>query len=363
MLELDKEILKKTIVLIPSLDPDEMLESYAQGLKEAGFDKIVVVDDGSKKENRKYFPKTDDGKVVLLRHAVNQGKGRALKTGFHYILNTYKKSDIAGVITADADGQHSVEDTVKVALQLVTDESFVLGTRDFNEAQVPFKSRNGNKITTIVFQALFGKKINDTQTGLRGIPYDFLTKCLMLKGERFEYEINMLIDAVRSGMKITEVFIRTIYFNSNRATHFSAVKDSLKIYGVMFGDFMKFSGSGLLSSVIDISVFAFLTKVVFSTLQVTMATFWGTVFARAVSSLFNFFVNKQIFQNKGLLGKCMIRYYILCIGQLTLSWLLVTAVFQKIHWDTTVIKILVDVGLFFISYHIQRRWVFKEEKG
>lgn len=362
MSELKREMLKKTIVLIPSLDPDEMLGSYVQGLQKEGFDKIVIVDDGSREENRKNFPKAAGNEVVILKHAVNQGKGRALKTGFHYILNTYESSEIVGVITADADGQHSVEDTVKVALKLAEEECLVLGTRNFNEEQVPFKSRNGNKITTIVFQMLFGKKINDTQTGLRGIPYEFLKKCLTLRGERFEYEINMLIEAVRSKIKITEVFIRTIYFNSNRATHFSAVKDSAKIYGVMFYDFFRFSCSGLMSFVIDIGAFAFFTKLIFPSQNVAAATFLGTVLARAISSLFNFFVNKNIFACKGFSGKCMLRYYILCLGQLIVSWLLVIAVFQKLHWDTTIIKTLIDMCLFFVSYHIQRRWVFREEK-
>lgn len=360
MFSKNREVLKKLIILIPSLDPDEMLGKYVEGLKQAGFSKIIIINDGSREETLGCFPK-EDTCVTILKHAVNQGKGRALKTGFHHVLNNYLSDEILGVVTADADGQHSVEDTVSVALELAKKGSFVLGTRDFNEEKVPFKSRNGNKITTNVFHLFFGKRIQDTQTGLRGIPYHYLGKCLSLTGERFEYEINMLIDAVRSDLNISEVYIQTIYFDSNRATHFSAVKDSIKIYKVILGEFIKFSVSGMLSSIIDIGLFAFLTKIVFSSCSVRTATFGGTIIARVISSLFNFSVNKSIFQNHGMIRKCMARYYILCVCQLLASWILVVLVFNQIQWDTTVIKVIIDTFLFFISYQIQCRWVFKEE--
>lgn len=352
--------LKKVVILIPSLDPDEMMVRYVSELRNAGFDKIIIVNDGSGEEYDPFFSSVED-KVQLLRHAVNQGKGRALKTGFHHVLNTYSTEEIAGVVTADADGQHSVEDTVKVALQLVKDGSFVLGTRNFNEPQVPFKSRNGNKITTQIFKLLYGKLVNDTQTGLRGIPYDYIKDCLKLPGERFEYEIHMLIDAVQKKLPITEVMIQTIYFDSNRATHFSAVKDSMRIYKVIFSNFLQFSASGILSFLIDIGIFAFLTKSVFSNMDVTVAAFIGTVVARVVSSLCNYSMNRQIFKSKGSVGTSILRYYTLCVLQLLVSWGLVVCVFNQIHWDTTIIKIMVDTILFFISYRIQRQWVFKRE--
>lgn len=357
----NKELLNKVIVVIPSLDPDEMLKKYVTGLKNAGFEKILIINDGSKEETLNFFPE-ESAEVTILKHAVNQGKGRALKTGFHYVLNNYSLDEIAGVVTADADGQHSVEDTVKVAIELAKENAFVLGTRDFNEEHVPFKSRNGNKITTNVFHTLFGRRIQDTQTGLRGIPYEFLKRCLMLEGERFEYEINMLIDAVRSNLCISEVYIQTIYFDSNRATHFSTIKDSVRIYRVILSEFIRFSVSGVLSAIIDIGIFAFLTKVILKNASVVTATFWGTIIARIISSLFNFSVNKQVFQNKEKTTKCMVRYYVLCVLQLLASWLLVVLVFNQIKWDTTLLKLIVDLCLFFVSYQIQRRWVFKEER-
>lgn len=358
-----ESFLDNVAVLIPSLDPDEEMVKYVSGLVERGFKKIIVVDDGSQDDNQKYFDDIQKFmEVVLVRHVINQGKGRALKTGFNYILNVYTESEVVGVVTADADGQHSVEDTVKVAKHLSEAKSLVLGMRNFDEKDVPFKSRFGNKITTAFFSILYGKTIKDTQTGLRGIPYSFISSCLGFVGERFEYEIVMLIEAVRQKQEIIEEPIETIYINSNRATHFHAIKDSVRIYKVIFSNFMKYTMSGIVSFVVDIGLFALLTKVFFATWEVAMATFWGSVVARAVSSFLNYSINRtKVFNDNQNMRKTIIKYYLLCLLQLMCSWILVVMVFGWIKWDTTLIKALVDLILFFISYQVQRLWVFKEK--
>lgn len=355
-------ILDRVVVLIPSLDPDETLARYTKELSEAGFETIIVVNDGSKKEKEVIFGELEAQGVTVLHHAVNQGKGRALKTGFHYFLRQFSSEEMYGVVTADADGQHSVEDTVKVAKRLEAEEALVLGTRCFSEDNVPFKSRSGNQLTTLVFKLLYGKTIHDTQTGLRGIPYSYVSECLKMDGERFEYETGMLIDAIRRKMNMVEEPIQTIYINSNRETHFSAVRDSLKIYRVIFRCFFKYTITAILSFVIDIGLFSILTKIVFGLLDVKWAVLLGTIIARVCSSLFNYTMNKNVtFESKGSNGKTMLRYYILCAVQALLSWLLVTVMFSKLQWDTTVLKMLVDTLLFILSYQIQRLWVFREE--
>lgn len=240
------------VVMIPSLNPDDKVIKYVNDLISIGFKNIIIINDGSNEDYDQYFKILNEKEeCIVLKHAVNQGKGRALKTGFNYYLNNFSKNQFKGVVTADADGQHSPEDTAKVALSLQNNpESLILGTRDFNEEIVPFKSRIGNKLTTVVFSILYSKRINDTQTGLRGIPHDFISDCITMKGERFEYEINMLIEAVRNRVNFLEEKIQTIYFDSNRETHFNAVGDSLRIYGVIFKNFFKFIFSSMASSII-----------------------------------------------------------------------------------------------------------------
>lgn len=356
-----EDYLKQTAILIPSLDPDEQLLHYVQGLTERNVEHIIIVDDGSRQETQHIFEQLSQYEgVTILKHAVNQGKGRALKTGINYFLNTYTEQECKGLVTADADGQHSIDDTLNVAKVLCETGGFIMGTRNFKAENVPFKSRNGNQITTFVFALLYGKKVTDTQTGLRGIPYSFLPHCLNIQGERFEYEIMMLIDAVRSHMPIVEETIDTIYINSNRATHFHAIKDSYRIYKCLLGTFLKYTVSSLLSFLIDIGIFDLITKVFLHTLPVSESTLYATIVARVISSLFNFNINKQVvFKKNGSYFKTLVKYYILCILQMLCSWGLVVLVYNRFTGDTTIIKIIVDTLLYFVSYQIQRRWVYK----
>lgn len=229
------------VVIIPSLNPDENLVKTVKNIIVQGFEKIIIVDDGSKSECQCFFEELSNlTQVQIIHHDINKGKGAALKTAFTYYLHNYDQKTYTGVVTADADGQHLAEDIYKNALRLHNEilvgetDVLVLGTRDFDNPIVPFKSKSGNKITTTIFKILYGKRINDTQTGLRGISNDYLKRCLKLQGERFEYEINMLIDAVVCGVKILEEQITTVYLNNNRETHFNPIKDSIKIYKVMF---------------------------------------------------------------------------------------------------------------------------------
>lgn len=354
--------IKNVVLIIPSLNPDENLPIYATKLLEAEFNKLIIVNDGSTKETESIFDDLEqkDG-ITVLRHEINKGKGRALKTAFSYILEHYSSKEIAGVVTADADGQHGVADTVKVAQTLVDTSAFVLGSRNFSQDNVPPKSRFGNNFTTGLFALLYGKKIMDTQTGLRGIPYDFLKTCCELKGERFEYEIVMLIEAVHSGRPVIEEEIETIYINSNRATHFRVVQDSVKIIGIMLKCFLAYILISMLSSLIDLGCFALFTKVIFSGMAIETCVGLGTLFARIISSLFNYGMNrKTVFRDTSAPTKSLVRYYILCIAQMLCSYGLVVLVHILLPWDTTLLKAIIDTLLFLISYQIQRHWVFKK---
>jgi dolichol-phosphate mannosyltransferase len=354
----------KVVIIIPSLDPDEQLPIYVDKLQETGFSKIVVVNDGSKESLAGIFDDLDKKGVTVLKHEVNRGKGRGLKTAFSYVLEHYTKEEIAGVVTADADGQHSPADTLKVAAKLVETGEFILGSRDFSQENVPPKSRIGNRFTSGFFKLLYGKKVEDTQTGLRGIPYEFLDTCCNLKGERFEYEIVMLIEATYGKMQILEEKIETIYIDSNRATHFHPVKDSVRIIGIMAKSFLHYALNSLVASALEVVVFALLTKLVFFQLSVEASVFFGTVIARVISSVVNYAMNrKTVFGDTENPAKSIVRYYILCVGQMLCSSALVLLLFEGLHWDTTVLKVIADLILYMLCFQIQRKWVFQQKQA
>lgn len=344
--------------VVPSLNPDEKFLNVVKGLVEAGFSSVILVDDGSRAENKIWFERAlEYPQCTLLVHEVNRGKGRALKTAMEYFLS--HNSDHTGVVTLDGDGQHAIPDVVNCAKALEEHaDSLVLGVRSFQGAEIPARSRIGNGITVGVFRHLCGIPVTDTQTGLRGIPRAFCEYLLAVKGERFEFETNMLLETRRADMKIHEVPIRTVYLEENKSSHFRPFHDSMAIYWLI----VKYLSSSLLSFVIDWGICWFLLWL-FGRLTPSFGDvniYLATAGARITSSLFNFFMNRTVvFRSKDGLGKTALRYYTLCVVQMLCSAGLVHLL-ALVGCPAMVGKIPVDVLLFFISFRIQRSWVFRK---
>lgn len=354
----------KNIVIIPALNPSDSLKEYVESLVLGGVEKILIVDDGSRAEVQPLFAQLANmDEVVVLHHAINLGKGRALKNAFNYVL-THWGDGISGVITADSDGQHTVEDVIKISNELDNQKepALILGTRDFNEEIVPFKSKYGNKITSTVFWMLYGIKVADTQTGLRGIPKQYMYEYMDLEGERFEYEMNMLIYGALHKHQMDQQIIKTVYFDNNSETHFRPVADSLKIYKIIFRSFFRYVFASLSASIIDLLGFHVLI-VLLAAVKDSVAIMIATVIARIISSIYNFTMNRNVvFKSTGNQWHHLIRYYVLCVVQMLFSAGLVIFVDYIVHGNKSIEKIVVDCILFLFSYQIQRIWVFKEEK-
>lgn len=347
-------------IIIPSYEPDEKLPGLLKKLKETGFQNIVLVDDGSGEGYAGFFKEAEEKyDCRVLHHAVNQGKGRALKTAFNYCLREF--GELPGVITADSDGQHSPECILACAEALLAHPgALILGCRCFEEEEVPARSEFGNKCTRVVMRYLTGISVSDTQTGLRGIPAAFMEQLLMVKGERFEFETNMLLETKAGRIPIVEVPIRTIYIEENKTSHFNPVRDSLKIY-MIFG---KFLFSSLSSSVVDLALFS-----LFCSLMKGMQ--WGsvsyitaaTVSARILSALYNYLMNlKVVFQNENPVKSSLPRYILLAAVQMSLSAFLVNGLYPLFGGAEVLVKMPVDVLLFFLSFLIQREFVYREKK-
>ena len=354
----------KTLIVIPALNPPSDLCNYIVKLREAGLENILIVDDGSRKEFYTLFEQlnTKYG-CQILKHAKNLGKGRALKNAFNYFLTMPNVEEFNGIVTADSDGQHRVEDVLSMVDTISNYlDSLILGCRDFDSENVPPKSKFGNKLTKLVFKLLYGRKITDTQTGLRGFPKAILSGMLEIPGERFEYETKMLIHAFDKAIPIQEITIETIYFDGNAETHFNPIKDSLRIYKVIFASFFKYLLSSLSSFLLDIGLFQFF---LWSALAVgihrgALLIIPSTILARAISSFFNFTMNKNfVFNGEKRIHRTIVKYYSLAVFQMLLSAAMVTVIWNIFSGSETAIKIVVDTILFLASYQIQRRWVFK----
>lgn len=351
---------QRVTVLIPSLEPDDRLVPYLQALIEKGFEDILVIDDGSGESYQEVFSQIDRlAGCKVLHHPQNKGKGCALKTGYQYLLN---RGDCQGVVTADSDGQHTVEDVWNIATLIAKGEKgLILGARDFSMDHVPWKSFYGNRITTGVFWLLYGVKLPDTQTGLRAFAPEHLPFMEKVKGERFEYEMNVLIDCTREKISMVSVPIETVYEGGNEGSHFRAFRDAARIYKVILGNFFLFAGSSVISFLIDqggFNLFRFLLPKAFSLSAEVLITL-STLLSRVISAVFNYTVNKKIvFKEEKQKSKNGLRYIILAVGVAAASAVGVIA----LSWVKVPVwlgKIMVDILLYFVSYRIQREWVFK----
>lgn len=344
------------VIIIPSYKPEtEIMMEFIKKVKN-NFKNIVVVDDGSGKEYRDFFDNLQNEGIVVLRHYINFGKGRGIKTAFNYVLNNYP--NILGVITADCDGQHYIEDIIKCAEKLKENpEKLVIGYRNFDEKQVPFRSRFGNKITRSVFSTFVGIKITDTQSGLRAFGKNTMETFLRTAGERYEYETNVLIDCKEKDIEIAEVPISTVYIKNNSGSHFNPIKDSIIIYKL----FAKYIISSLSSFIVDILLFTLFVKILPKIdLKGITEIVIATILARIISATYNFIINsKVVFKNQN--KNSIIKYFILCLVQMFISAFAVSELFKTLNMDSTLIKVIVDTIIFLINFVIQREWVFKKK--
>ena len=358
-------------IVLPSLDPDKKFINVIESLLQEGFQHLVIVNDGSREERKHFF---DEAAALpgftVLTHEVNRVKGRALKTAFDCVRENLP--ELHGVITIDGDGQHLTKDIIACGQRMLENEDkVVLGCRDFSLPGIPPRSVAGNKTTSRFFKILFGIRLSDTQTGLRAIPVRYLGTFCDIEGERFEYETNMLLYMKRLGIGFLEQPIATVYDPDDYSSHYNAVKDSWRITKVMLrflitGSGFRYLVSSVLSFLLDNGLYRFLFAILFGSMAAEAASAAGQAIARVLSSLFNFTMNDRfVFRNKTEHGKAFLKYYCLCIPQTLVSMVCLTALVRALEISSpgfaTFVKILVETALFFISYFIQKLWVFKKK--
>ena len=329
---MEKQDTFRVVVLIPAYKPDERLVQLTRELKEEKLD-VLLVDDGGQQAFAHIFDECRALGAKVAVHAVNQGKGRALKTGLNAALNLWP--DLSGDILrlSEAMREHP--------------NARVLGSREFT-GDVPFKSRWGNRITRFVYALASGVHVSDTQTGLRGLPACAIPAMITIDGERYEYEMNVLLKLRDMKLGVFEVPIETIYIDDNSGSHFNPVRDAIRIYAVIF----KYLFSSVTSFAVDYLLY-WLCLGVFK-----FAPLISYALARLVSSQVNYHLNKHtVFSGRG--GRhSMAKYYALAVVQGLLGAGLVQVLPTVLPISAAVVKIPVDLLLFAVSYFIQRDFVF-----
>ena len=336
------------IILIPSYEPDHKLVDLVETLSAApDGHQVLVVNDGSDPRFDPVFDKVRLFGATVIEHHPNRGKGYALKRGFDYIAGHYPGQD---VVCADSDGQHTPDDIFAIANELAPGaDHIVLGARSFT-GEIPLRSRFGNAATRVALRAASGLRLQDTQTGLRGYPASLLPWLGTIDGDRFEYELNVLLEAKRSDIEVLEVPIATVYIDDNESSHFRPVVDSIRVYLPL----VRFSMSSLAAAALD-----FLLVLVLMAMTGNLAV--AVVGARISSASLNFTLNRRfVFDPAGRtpLPAAIAGYGTVAIGILIANYAILYLLYERLGMMLGVAKLATEASLFLASYFFQKRFVF-----
>ena len=345
------------VVVIPAYEPDEKLLGVIRDFREHTDFDLVVVDDGSSAACQPVFDAVEQfEKVTLLRHTSNSGKGAALKTAFAYIEGAYPRTE--GIITVDADGQHLLKDALAVSEAWKAHPgALVIGSRRF-KGNVPFRSRFGNSITRFVFHISTGKKVYDTQTGLRAFSVARIYEMLPLSGNRYEYEINQLLYCTKNEIPILEVPIETVYIEENRSSHFHTIKDSFRIYKTI----LLFFSASFLSFLIDYVAYLLLLLI---TGRMNLSLEWqlliSTAGARIISAVCNYLMNRYMVFDAKKAKHSFSKYVLLSVIVYFVQYFLLMGA-TRIGIPKWISYVLVQAIVYPCTFLIQRIFVFSEKQ-
>ena len=333
-------------VLIPAYQPDARLPRLILELHRADpSSKIVVVDDGSGQKFSDIFEASATAGAHVISYESNRGKGYALREGFTWIRDVASDSQEC-VVTADADGQHTLNDIFRVGRTCTDTGTSVLGVREF-VGNVPARSRIGNTATSALFWLATGWKLKDTQTGLRAFPVALLPALLEVQGDRYEYELRVLLHLAKFRHPVTQIPIETIYEAGNPTSHFHPLQDSARIWAPL----LKFAASSGVATIIDYVLVLVLNAL-------TGALFFPVIAARLVSASVNFAMNRRVFEATGVPLRCSaLRYAALAVAVVAASYTML-AVLTGIGMPLWIAKIIADTTMYLVSYSAQSRYVF-----
>lgn len=340
-----------SVVIIPAYEPDEALIEITDKLWEYGC-RIMVIDDGSKEAYSHIFEKIKDI-CILLHHPENRGKGAAIKTALSYIRQEEWDGEVIGIM--DADGQHRPEDMIRLLEAAGRGgRLLVLGVRRIG-GEMPLRSRLGNTVTREVFHLISGIRVSDTQTGLRAFGPELIETMCSVRGERYEYEMNVLLELAKEGIPVKEVMIKTIYRDrENSTSHFRVLRDSVRIYK----DLLIFTLSSLSSFFLDYLLFSCM---LFFLPQGGGRVILANVAARLISAYYNYSMNcRFVFHTRRRAGTAA-DYFLLAGGILLLNNLILECLARFLPVSVYIAKLMTEGILFAVSWLFQNKVIFRKE--
>lgn len=197
--------------------------------------RVIVVDDGSTDGTADQLQGLD---VTVLVHTHNRGKEASLRTAFAHALSLQGEC----VIAMDGDGQHDPADApLLLAAWRRQPRHIVIGSRLHDRSQFPLARWRANRFACFWISWAAGHPIADSQSGFRVYPADVMRLALgpKVRGSRFTFESEVLIEAAHHGHPTLAVAIPGRYPVNARPSHFRPVWDITKIVLMVGGRLLR----------------------------------------------------------------------------------------------------------------------------
>lgn len=354
----------QTYVIVPSYHPTDALVELTHTICALGY-RLIVVDDGGGDADSAVYDALDP-RTVILHHAVNRGKGAALKTGLAYVrsqlLSPTEGGDSSSVSPTDtvafmdADGQESPEDLEAVltaARSPMARYKLSIGVCAMEKKKY-LLPRIGHAITCGVFHLLVGAKLSHAFTCLRACPTAYIDKLLEIEGDRYEYEINVMAYFARHEAGFCEVPIRDGEIRPQK--NFRMIRDSLRVVGSL----IRFMGSSLSSYLVEYTCFCLLSFL-FGKQFPMIGDLFANICARIIGGTVNYLINCFIVFRRRPSWQSASQFALLNVVTLSLNsgalylWKLTP-------FPVQICKLLADTSMFIVNYLIQRKFIFRKKK-
>ena len=355
------------VIVIPALNPPSSFVSYAEALRREGFSRIVVVNDGSRTDKLPVFFKLKRLGVTVVDHPHNRGQGAALRTGFQYYLDHFQgQSD--GVITLNADRQIPPSDVVRIASSLHNEQAMgsfalVVGTRNLEGKNVTDYDYNMGGVMKLLYHMLMGVRLNDPLSGVFGIPDLRVRQCLEIGSDGYAYATSMTMSFEKIGCR--QVPVSYANYEEGVEPAFRKIPDTIRILYTIFKKFIVYSITSVGASILDVIMFGIFHSITFR--GNPMAIIYSTICARVISASVNYLLTKHfVFHFKSDSAqettKSAGAFFVLTAMQCICSALIVSAMKMLLGGSAVGIKVIVDTTLFFVSYKIQHKYIFKDDR-
>ena len=346
-------------VIIPAYKPGDNLIGLINDLRDNGFNRIIVVDDGNGNTMAGFFQHLEEKfGAVVLHHGINLGLGRSLKTAFNYAICNYE--DIKGCVISDCNGIYKISDICKCAEALADNpDSLIITKRQKTDVDIELSNRVINSIFTYSYRFLFGLTVSDPQSILKAIPVKYMKKLLRVVGEGYPFDTNIIVYTKNYHIDVIEIECETEYSRRKTPGKYRTLRESFFIY-VNFATYMFIS---IWATIVDILLFTLLCAVLeqfhflkSSQIYIYISTIIARIVSATMSYLFNF---RFVFKKKKGRKETFKRFVLVAGCQMLVSAIIVSTIHRYVGGEEVLIKIPTDFALFFIVYQINRKFVFK----